>query len=229
MALSEPEKMNAIHGFLRWRAWRATEHESNRIVMRTRLHPLQGYPFTLDLRIVYEIGRDGLQVTTRAKNIGTDACPYGHGHHPYLSAGVGRLIDDCELQFEARTRITTDPERQLPTGSTPVRGTRFDFSDPRRIGELEIDDPFCELARDDLGRGWIRLLGPDGACAELWVDESYPLIELYTGDTLAPGRARRGLGTEPMTCPPNAFASGEGLARLEPGASYTTIWGARLS
>jgi aldose 1-epimerase len=33
------------------------------------------------------------------------------------------------------------------------------------------------------------------------VDEHYPIIEIYTGDTLTPDRQRKGLGTEPMTCP----------------------------
>ena len=28
-----------------------------------------------------------------------------------------------------------------------------------------------------------------------------------------------------MTCPPNAFRSGEGLIRLEPGRSFTSSWG----
>jgi hypothetical protein len=31
-----------------------------------------------------------------------------------------------------------------------------------------------------------------------------------------------------MTCPPNAFADDLDLIRLEPGASTTTRWGARL-
>jgi aldose 1-epimerase len=28
-----------------------------------------------------------------------------------------------------------------------------------------------------------------------------------------------------MTCPPNAFRTGESLARLEPGSSFTSTWG----
>src|SRR5487761_1105578 len=47
VALTEPEKANAIHGFLRWRSWRAIEHTCSRIVMATRLHPMMGYPFSL--------------------------------------------------------------------------------------------------------------------------------------------------------------------------------------
>ncbi len=30
-----------------------------------------------------------------------------------------------------------------------------------------------------------------------------------------------------MTCPPNAFRTGEDVARLEPGTSVTTAWGLR--
>jgi aldose 1-epimerase len=63
---------------------------------------------------------------------------------------------------------------------------------------------------------------------ELWVDERYALLEVFTGDTLAPHRRRRGLAIEPMTCPPDAFRSGERLIRLEPGESVRSTWGARL-
>jgi len=31
-----------------------------------------------------------------------------------------------------------------------------------------------------------------------------------------------------MTCAPNAFQSGEGLVRLEPGESLSARWGVRL-
>ena len=69
---------------------------------------------------------------------------------------------------------------------------------------------------------------PDGTSSELWVDEHYSLVELFTGDSLDPDRRRRGMGTEPMTCPPNAFQSGDRLIRLDPGESVTTTWGARI-
>ena len=47
---------------------------------------------------------------------------------------------------------------------------------------------------------------------------------LFTGDPL-PDVSRRSLAVEPMTCPPNAFRSGEALVRLEPGASFASSWG----
>ena len=49
---------------------------------------------------------------------------------------------------------------------------------------------------------------------------------LFSGDPL-PDVARRSLAVEPMTCPPNAFRSGEDLIVLEPGRSFTSTWGIR--
>ena len=228
LALTEPEKHNAIHGLLMWRPWEAVGHRSDDVTMRAHLHPMQGYPFHLEVTVRYSLSPDGLAVTTTATNAGDTPAPYGCGQHPYLSPGSG-LVDDAELQLDAATRIVTDPDRQLPTGTEAVAGTPYDFRRPRRVGDLAIDYPFTDLARDDQGRAWVRLLGADGATAELWVDQSYPLIELFTGDALSQDRRRRGLGAEPMTCPPDAFRSGDRLLRLTPGDSVTTRWGARLS
>jgi aldose 1-epimerase len=54
--LTEPEKRNAIHGFLLWQPWDATERDADRVVMKTHLYPREGYPFTLGIRISYELG-----------------------------------------------------------------------------------------------------------------------------------------------------------------------------
>jgi len=227
VALTEPGKHTAIHGFLRWQPWTVRAHEADRVVMGAVIHPQSGYPFALDVHAEYQLTSTGLVVTTTATNVGALALPYAHGQHPYLSAGGG-VLDDCTLQFAAATRVTTDVERQLPTGTAPVAGTDFDFSAPRVIGDFVMDFAFTDVARDVDGRAWVSLARPDDTLAELWVDDSYPYVELFTGDTLAPARRRRGLGTEPMTGPPNAFATGQQVIRLEPGASTTTSWGARL-
>jgi aldose 1-epimerase len=226
-ALTEPGKHNAIHGFLHWRPWQPVEHAVDRIIMAATLFPLQGYPFALDVRIEYRLGRNGLAVNITATNIGDRPSPYGCGQHPYLSPGSG-LIDDCALQLKAATRIRTDPERELPAGTEPVDGTPFDFRTARQLGDLRMDYAFTDLERDAAGRAWVRLGRPDGCTAELWVDEKFKVIELYTADTLSPDRRRRGLGTEPMSCPPNALQTGQHVIRLEPGESITTNWGARL-
>lgn len=226
LPLTEPAQKNAIHGFLRWVPWQATLLESSRVVMGTSIAPRPGYPFALEVSIGYELDHSGLTVTTEIENTGERACPVGYGQHPYLSPGSG-LIDDCLLSHPGRTRILTD-ERQLPAGREAVEGTDFDFIEPKEIGKTEIDFAFTDLLRDESGKAWTRLTAKDGSTASIWVDETYPFVELYTGHTLSPGRARRGLGTEPMSCAPDAFNNGEGLIRLDPGVSARSTWGAVL-
>lgn len=228
MPLTEPGKQNAIHGLLRWRPWGIVARTASTVRMGARLSPFPGYPFHLDVEVEYALGEDGLRVTTTATNTGTRRCPYGAGQHPYLSPGAG-LVDESVLELGAATRILTDAQRQLPIGTEPVAGTTYDFGVARPLGDQTLDTAFTDLVRDGDGRAWARLTGSDGRCAELWVDRSHPIIQLYTGDALKPERRRRGLAAEPMTCPPNAFRSGDGLMVIEPGRSVSTQWGVRLS
>lgn len=228
VALTEPDKHNAIHGFLRWRSWDCVDHRDDRVTMATTLHPLPGYPFTLAVEVTYRLDRSGLTVTTSATNVGSATAPYGCGQHPYLSPGEG-VVDDSVLRLAAGTRVVTDPDRKLPVGRESVRDTAYDFREGRKIGALELDDAFTDLDRDPDGRAWVHLTGSDGRTARLWVDEGYRFVELFTGDTLAPSRRRRGLGTEPMSCPPDAFRSGADVVRLAPGQRTTASWGASLS
>jgi len=227
LSLTEPTRGNAIHVLVRWRNWRALEHSPERVVMGIRVHPQPGWPFALDVSVGYGLSDEGLEVETRARNIGHSACPLGSGQHPYLSAGAG-LVDECTVELGASTRIVTDPDRQLPVGREPVDSTEFDFRAPRRLGDLAVDVPFADLQRDGDGRTWVRLGCPDGAGVELWCDERYRVVQLYSGDTLAPDRRRRALAAEPMTCPPNALQTGEGIVRLAPGEEHVARWGVRL-
>jgi aldose 1-epimerase len=228
LALSEPDKLNAIHGLLRWRNWSLAERAEDRVVVSTRLHPTSEWPFSLDVSIAYALGADGLSVTTRVQNVGPGPCPYGSGQHPYLSPGPHARVDDCTLALEAETIIVTDAERQLPSGRAEVGDAGYDFRAPRPLEGVEVDHAFCDLARDAHGLAWARLACPDERTVELWVDDAYELIQIYTGDTLAPARRRTGLAAEPMTCPPNALQSGDSLVRLEPGEEHVARWGVRL-
>lgn len=229
VALTEPEKQNAIHGFLRWRPWRCAEKHPDRVVMTARIHPMMGYPFTLDVHVEYALSEAGLVCTTTAKNLGDATLPFAAGQHPYLTAGTER-IDPCTLELDGTTWVPTDDARQLPTGpKPPVEGTPYDFRKGKVIGTQEVDYAFGDLTRDGEGKAWARLIAPDGHKSELWADSAYKYLEIYTAHTLPESQRRRGCGVEPMTCAPNGFRSGDGLIRLEPGQSWTGRWGVRSS
>lgn len=222
--LDEPDKGNALHGLCRFRAWTAGDVSTDAATMSLRLHPSPPYPFCLDLAVRYVLSPDGLVVTTSATNVGAEPAPYAQGAHPYLS--VGGLVDDAELTVPAETWLPTDTD-QIPTGRASVTGSPYDFRAPRRIGELEIDYAFTDLRRDEAGRAVLQLAGAERA-VELWVDDGYPYLEVFTGDTVPDvGRRRQGLGVEPMTAPPNAFVTGTDLVRLEPGQTVRRSWGVR--
>ncbi|MGY1743040.1 MULTISPECIES: aldose 1-epimerase family protein [unclassified Blastococcus] len=224
LALTEPERATAIHGLVRFVPWTVLDRGPARLTLEHLLHPQPGYPFTLRLQVAYELTDDGLTVTTTATNDGAVPLPYGEGHHPYLVGGPGLLVDDCTLVSPGATRLEADP-RGIPTGRSSVAGTPADLRAARPIGDLVLDHCFTDLERDTHGRATVRFTRPDGTGAVLWMDEYYGYLQLYTGDTIPGERRRRGLAVEPMTCPPNAFATGEAVRRLQPGESVTGTWG----
>jgi aldose 1-epimerase len=223
LPLNEPEHYNAIHGLVRWNAWTIAEHEPHRAVMKHVLYPQPGYPFLLTVSIEYALTDGGLQVQTTATNLGSDPCPYGSGAHPYLKLGTA-TIDRLVLHVPGRTVLRSD-NRGLPIGSDAVEGTEYDFRQPRRIGPIMLDHAFTDLERNQDGLARVKLRDPDdGTQVSLWVDQSYPYLMLFSGDPL-PNVNRRSLAIEPMTCPPNAFRTGDAVIRLEPGSSFTSTWG----
>jgi aldose 1-epimerase len=224
LALTEPKAHNAIHGLVRWANWTVGGRAEDRIVMEHVLYPQTGWPGVLQIAIEYALGDDGLSVTTTATNIGAIALPYGAGQHPYLTLG-SESIDSLTLQVPARTYLESD-ERGIPTGVHDVEGTLLDFTTPRQVGAAQLDTGYTDLIREADGYARVRLATADGARrATLWLDSSYGYVMVFTGDTLAPSARRRGLAVEPMTCAPNAFASGAGLVELAPGDSHRASWG----
>jgi aldose 1-epimerase len=226
--LSEPANLNAIHGLIRWDGWEVAALTSEAVVLRHILLGRQGYPFCLDIEAEYRLAAgSGLQVSITARNAGSTPAPYGTGSHPYLAAGTP-AIDDCELMLPGGLWLPAD-ERGIPSGPVEdVAGTPYDFRESRPIAATRLDHALTGLARDTDGRAWARLSG-GGTQVALWAGPGYQWLQVFTGDTLDPEHRRRALAVEPMTCPPNAFASGVDLLLLEPGDSVTHTWGIQVS
>jgi aldose 1-epimerase len=233
LALTEPSAGNAIHGLARWVRWRLESAVADEVTWQHVVVPQPGWPTSLDCRVTYRLAVDGLTVITTADNVGAAPCYYGTGSHPYLTAGTP-TVDDARLEMPAATWFETDA-RGVPTGRHPVAGTEHDLRAPQLIGRRVIDHAFGDLARGDGGGGdgrWVvRLTDPHGRGVELWADRSYDYVQVFSGDTLPPGQARRGLAVEPMTCPPNAFndidPGAVGVVVLEPGDQHVATWGIR--
>jgi len=226
LALSEPERANAIHGLARWASWSVLEHAHDSITLVCRLHPQQGWGWSLDLFVTYALTDEGLSVTPRAVNVGTGAAPFGFGAHPYLSVGEDR-VDEVRLGIPAGSLLEVD-DRLLPKGIAAVDGTEWDFREPRLLGETALDTAFTNVAADVDGRWRVTLThSRTGRTVSVWADATaYPWLQVFTGDSL-PRATRRtsGIAVEPMTCAPDAFNSGDGLLVLEPEQEFVASWG----
>jgi aldose 1-epimerase len=221
-AIDEPELGNAIHGLVRWLPWGLRSRTEEAVALDCVLHPQPAYPWRLELGLEYRLGPDGLAISVRATNASAEPAPFGIGFHPYLSLGIP--VDDVRLTIPASRKLITD-ERALPVGEEQVDGSSFDFRTTRTVGSTQLDTCFASLVRESDGRVRAQVEG-EGRVLELWADASFRYLQAYTGDTLEPAsRRRQGVAVEPMTCPPNAFASGVDVIRLEPNAAWSGTWG----
>jgi aldose 1-epimerase len=229
LALTEPKRHNASHGLARWVAWTLEEHTPHSVSLQYRLMAQTGYPWTLDLHVVYDLSADGLTVTQTATNLSPAPAPYACGAHPYLTVGPGPA-DGWELTLPAATRSLTD-DRLLPVGREAVDGTPYDFRVARPLGGTVLNTTFTDLARDEDRVATTVLRDPaTGHAVALWVDEHVRWLLLYTADDV-PATARRSVAVEPMTADVDAFRSGEDLVTLEPtgdvGDELSVSWGVR--
>ena len=225
--LSEPKAGNAIHGLGRWAPWPVVRHDHHAVTLRQGLLGRTGYPFCLDLEVEYHLSGTGLRVSVTARNVGAHAAPYGTGSHPYLTTGAP-AVGECELTLPAARWLPVD-ERGIPVGpAQDVAGGALDFRAASRIGAARLDHAFTGLDRDEQGRAWARLAS-NGTEVALWAGPDYRWLQVFTGDTLDAAHRRRAVAIEPMTCPPNAFATGTDLIMLAPGDSVTRTWGIQVT
>ena len=229
LPLSEPARRNASHGLVRWAAWSVEEMTAHSVSQTCRLMSQAGYPWTVDLHVLHDLSAEGLTVTVTATNLSASPAPYALGAHPYLQAGPGP-VDGWELTLPAATRLLTD-DQLIPVGREDVRDTDLDFRMARPIRSTSLDTAFADLDRDASGR--VEVLLRDPAADQgvvLWMDAKHSYVQVFTGDEL-PQHARASLAVEPMTAPPDAFNSGEGLVVLaaagSAGDEHSASWGIR--
>jgi len=224
LALSEPERSHALHGLVAWTEFADLVVTDDRVVLVGVVEPQTGYPFRVEVEVEYRIDAAGLTQAVTGRNLGTDAAPWGAGPHPYLVADPAERVDDWMLTLPASEVLTVTADGLSPIAVEPVTAhAQWDFRVPRLLGDVFIDHAFTGLSRND-GIAEVRVQSASGAGVAIAFDEACPWVQVHTADTPVEATNRIGLAVEPMTCPPNAFASGTDLVVLPAGGAHAASW-----
>lgn len=100
------------------------------------------------LTITSNLTTAGFGLTVIAKNTGSQPMPIGIGWHPYFNIPSGNR-EQARLKIPgARRALVNNYDDVFPTGETEaVKGTAYDFTAPRALGSLYLDDCFLDLSR----------------------------------------------------------------------------------
>lgn len=220
--------------------WSAEADETdNSVMFRLVSHDGdQGYPGTLDTRVIYRVDDEGtLHIQMRAtSNRPTIVNLVHHGYWNLAGQGTG-TVGDHLLQIAAAHFTPTDSEK-LPTGRiAPVHGTAFDFTEAKAIGvgisamavEAAYDNNFCIDGNDGVLRRVCSLLDPISG-RTLLLRSNQPGLQLYTlnypAATSLEGKAgasclgHSGVALETQNFPNAPNIPGFPSSELRPGKIY---------
>ena len=151
----------------------------------------EGFPGNLNVTVQYTLtDQDELKIEYNAE---TDkATPVNLTNHTYfnLSGDVNNTILDETLMIDA-DRFTPVDSTLIPTGKiVPVKGTPYDFTSPKKIGQ-DIDqvkggyDFNWVLNRNDSSLQKVAVLSDSISGRSLEVYTTEPGLQFYTGNFLA--------------------------------------------
>lgn len=219
---------NAIHGFVRDQIWVVSSRSAAAVEFRYDLprDAFVGYPYSLEVKMKYELTEQGLTCAFAIRNTGPTPAPVAAGFHPYFTAGTSG-VDDVELLIPAAELVEFGPG-YIPTGKIiPVAGLDQDYSHSKPVRSAKINHCYTGLKRDPDGMARALVRNPrTGEEITIWMDKSFPYIVVFTGDTIPAPDSRKSIAVEPMTCGSDAFNHPEwGSVRLDPGATMSGRFG----
>ena len=193
--------------------------------MEHTIHAQPGYPFTLALqRRVRALGGRPLGAARRRRTSAPTPARTGTGRIPTSRWGRRRSTRSC-FGRPVR-RVLFHDERDLPVGLRAGRrhGVRLPERRDRSATRSSTTRSRTWSGTRTGARGVPRGSRDREAPSRCGSTSTTRYLMLFTGDPL-PDVNRSALAVEPMTCPPNAFRTGDSVIRLAPGESATGVWG----
>jgi aldose 1-epimerase len=190
--------------------------DGDALVVRLRLaRPAgdQGYPGALTAEVGYRAEPAGrLVIDYRATT--TASTIVSLTNHAFWRLGGEPAVDRHVLAVNATRMVALDGEfLPHPGPPVPVRGGRFDFRQPRPIGDTALDTFF---ALDD--PAWAARVSHPDSGRSLRISTDQPGVGIYSGDHLPAPRA--GLCLQPSAWPDAPNRPDFPACRLDPGQTY---------
>lgn len=198
---------NAIHGLVAEVEFNKIKVDQENGVLEctyTCLEGFEGYPFAFDLNLIFRIGAAGITLLMSIENKGKEPMPAGLGYHPYFT--LGKKVNCLNLQLPKAEILAH--RNLIPTGEKKS----FDaLNNSPELGDLILDD-CLELVGEDGENHYTTLLVDSEAQTGLVISQmGGSFLQIYTPTH------RDFIAIEPMTCAPDAFNNGIGLAVINPG------------
>lgn len=220
LPITEPELGHALHGLVVWSDWDEVARTDDAVTLTTRIVAQPGYPHRLRLTVRWTLDPNGLHCELIVTNEDRRPAPFGCSIHPYLVAPTGAL-DDWTLHVGAGAELLVD-ETSIPTELVTVMPDH-DFREARSIGDATIDHTFTGFAFQD-GTQSVTLTDARGEGAAMSFGPETAWVQICTSDWPDRPGHRAGVAIEPMTCPPNAFATGQDVITIPPGGVHRNWW-----
>jgi aldose 1-epimerase len=219
--INEIDRNTALHGLVFGLDWHVTQQSDSQVQLEVNLQASVSYPTALRISATYQLSSAGLEISISATNIGEATAPYGVSIHPYLVANSDSRVDDWALMLPSDEVLEVDQARLLPIAIRPCAEMNFDFRGRSVIGSRFIDHAF--KVNENKARA-VTVQDKDGIGVVMTFDHTSKWIQIHTADRDGGPTSRSCLAVEPMTCPPDAFRTGEDLIWLEVGDNTASSW-----
>lgn len=211
--INEPGTHNALHGFLYNETMEVLEQEITGCKSLVHLqYKYNGerpyYPFHFKLDLWYHLkDNNNFELEFSISNTGETEAPMGWGWHPYFT--FQRPADEIKLHLPSDKQVAVD-KRMLPNGS-------FKFVDRYLNGKIIAGDKLDNSFRLNVNekRNISLISEADHTKIEIIPDNTFPYAHVFIPPK------RQSIAVEPITSGINAYNTGDGLIRIQPGASYS--------
>ncbi|WKD61432.1 Aldose 1-epimerase [Corynebacterium ciconiae DSM 44920] len=226
--ITEPQRTNAIHGFVHYQQWQCVDCSDSSVTLELHDGQHEGWPWALHHSVTWSLHPEtGLSCSYRVRNASSDTAPVAVGFHPYITAH-GAPLDECELSIPSGQYLPLETTRNLPAGpltATSHLGLDADIAQGIAMDKVFFDHCFHVDQPQQDERFEVTLRHREsGHAVVLRSDLRTPWLQVFTADPARdcgyPG-VGRALAVEPMTAPVNAFRS-HGAAELAPGESLSS-------